>query len=452
MFKIIYSGSYYVEINHGGKKIVSPLATQRDGCITTLSLTNVEKKYPVSNIYSVVNRYLDEKGEFFKMELMDTLISVNENNIETIKDKVFKVFDLFNLKDIENTISKYFHTVDLTDNPDTYMITAKTYSKQDYLELCSFLLLVKVIMHIFINHILVNKFNVYTNPVVYFIEIISQHKHFQTKAFLKFLEAIKEDIVDEENYLSLINLEGVNIDETNIELLEAGNILIKKLFLLDICQDTSDNNAITVMYNYLGNQLKNVGNKIQDKQIGLDEDNNDKESLIEAYRQISTINYDIIETYSWLTSDIEKIIRELDIPGISINKDIENHIRNSNGVSESQVELLKIFYINLIPENLYLHLDLNSISNLIIIMYAVINEEFPELAIKLLNKNTGRLEVLQNSLKKDIRQEFIEIFPTVTGGNKKENVLLTRITNLYNKYYSDVDKNDFFKFIIKYLK
>lgn len=451
MFSIVYKNAYYVEISYGGRIIESPIAIQTDTCITTASINKIKDKYPISDIYSVLNRYLDEKGDHFKMRLMDTLIDVDEDMTESLFNKISKIFDLFELEDIENKITKYFNKVKLTDEIDTYTITNKTYSKQDYVKLCCLILLVKTIMHIFIKHIIINKFNSYTIPDVYFIEIISKHKHFQTDVFNKFLLAIREDIENTENYLSLINLSGINIDENNIEVLEAGKIFIKKLYLRDICRDTSEDNSITMMYNYLGNQLKIIETKFQNKQINQEEESNDKESILEAYKQTSFLSYDVIETYKWLTNDVEKILRELEIETISINQDIENLIRNKLGISPAQIELLKIFYINFIPEAIYLHLDSNSINNLLIVMYSLIKDEFPDISVKLLNQNTNKPEILKSSLNKAVKDEFLELFP-ITIGDKKENIAYNNITELYKKYYYDVDKTNFFKFVIKYLR
>jgi len=289
--------------------------------------------------FVLLEAYLDYKGEEFKTALMNEYIKVDEvlsDNIGRIEimplpyDVVNGILDLMDLEDVYHFIKNVHRYQVMRSIPDEFDdkiikdghgTRVQTYIKDDYLQLIAFVQVLKSIIGPigqfgYMNSTELGKTH---NHYVLF-NFITQHKISKSAPYLKLyglVDMIIQSVSKSEDE-TLIRVIEKRLPSDEIVVWVLSIVMMQKIAMATIVDDTDSKNVVTRAYNFVNNKLKVKGdtsNAIRSKRPMVDSESGDgdPESILESYRIISELPKGFIVEMDYYHSKIKDTPELLDV-------------------------------------------------------------------------------------------------------------------------------------------
>lgn len=350
--------------------------------------------------FTLLNAYLNHKGEEFKQGLFELLAASEEAIMLTITQQglqplpykiVHPVMTYFDLMDIFNFIKNIYRvkapsnlaeSFDALIESDGRGTRVQTYLKDDYYELAALALVVKATI----------------GPITHFAymkssELSSIHAEYILMHFYKAHPIYNTPPMQKLLGLSekLVNLPTNGPEADNIRVLEKqlpksempfyilAIVLIQKVSIATIIEDNEMKNVITKIYNYINNRLKasgDVANTIRNKSALSDPETGggDLESLVESHRAVAEISGGICVEMDWAVSTIDRVISQLP-PKMKEHMHPETLMHamefsryfTTGKVTQTHIDLLAIIFKGILDPRGLLYLKMESIVNLMVV-------------------------------------------------------------------------------------
>ena len=305
--------------------------------ISTIISKRNKQELDDPNQFILLNAYIDYKGEDFKRDLFNKLRQADND----LKSKVLfqkgmqplptfiinPILDMFSIEDVKHflkdiwklsppsNLADYFDPKIESDSKGTRV---QTYIKEDYMDLASFVVILKSVIGIIgtfaeIKNKEVN--SIHKEFLLY--QLLYQNKHiFRSEPAEKLLGLIDKVVNQPMNSAGMDSIRIIEkqLPRDDIPVSVMAIVVLQKLPICSIIDDNHDKNIITKVYNYVNNKLKSPGNGakgIQEKKQLSDAQSRDKESTIESTKISSKIPEGITTELSWSIDNIDKIIKQL---------------------------------------------------------------------------------------------------------------------------------------------
>lgn len=452
-----------------------------DFIVSSVIAAKGKPKLEIDNQFTILNAYLDYKGDAFKESLFKLMV-VSRNEVMSFLDvegvsmlphkAIKEIVDLMDFKDIFYYVKniyklpppKHLQTVfEEKIEKDARGSRDQTYLKDDYLELATLILIIKAtigpiclygklkekqIKPEFREYIL---FYLYRdNPVIF--------NYPPMVKLLKFAEKLIEQSDNgafEERKRVLDK--GLPVEETSVYLLSI--VVIQKLATATLVDDDENKNIINKIYNYVNSKLKatnSTSKTIRDKEPMSDADSasGDKESQLESLRVHGDLAPGMAIEMDWAVDTVEKILNQLPINMKSYisNEVLKEAIVFTKGFRTANIEkcnidmLCFIFKSIMFPKSMeYIRLD--SIINLLAVGYAYLyGIGFKDLAVLLVSTSiediygmvTINSTINKPRLSKELKDQLDYLFPyrRVINDGMSENVCEKTISELTKEYES----------------
>lgn len=389
------------------------------------SIINRRNKEELSseNQYKLVNMYLDYKGQEFKNKLFDLLkISkltirydcIGQDLRRLPVEIVHPILDMLDPDDIFHYVKHIYRITpppklkdefDQLYESDGRGTRVQTYLKDDYYQLAALCVVMKIAVLPIFDYAFVKAGDISTVKAEYILfDFIKTHKIFQYAAMQKLLGLVGK----------LVDLPTNGVDSNAIRILEKqipkaemaiyalAVVVMQRLSIATIVDDTNDKNIINSIYNYGNNKLResqDVSKTLRDKvPTDVNDGSNitDKESILETYRLLTDLPYGKEVQMTWAFDSIEKTYNQLPASmkqyiDINIVNDAADFCRSmaTSNISPLQVNLLGFIFKSIQdPRNLgYLPID-GAITNQTIVGFAYLwGLGFKNLAILLTSQH-----------------------------------------------------------------
>jgi len=287
--------------------------------------------------FQLLNSYLDYKGTDFKKLLYINIVECSNQVEESCLYRglshpptasIYTILDMFDMQDIISYVRDVFRVVppenlkesfDPLIESDGLGTRVQTYIKQDYYELAALTIPIKVLVGLLSMYAIRKSdsmLGIHREYILY--GIFCNHPIMQNNAVAK-LRNWAEVLID--LTVGAGETSSVTIIEKQIPTEELANyilsvVMIQKLSIAAIITDNKNRNVITRIYNYIINKLKtkgSSGSKVRDKRPSSDPDGDggDKESMLEAYRAVSSLSSGIETELNWYAGNMELLIRDV---------------------------------------------------------------------------------------------------------------------------------------------
>jgi len=319
------------KISYGNESLLLSLSS----LVTKRSKEDLDPKYQ----YTLLNSYLDYKGDKFKKKLFNTFKNGETTLLSTLTNASIKpipysiVHDILDMFDLDDVV-KYIRDVyklpppnladefDYQKERDGRATRVQTYLKSDYFELVSLALVLKAILPMiahfgYIKAGGISKDNA-EDILFSFIETHTKTMNYSAMDKLHgFIRKLIELAGSDGAYEAIRTIENKKSKDTYSMYLLAV-VVFQKLVITPIIKDTTDRHITTQIYNYTNNKLKNngdVSSSIRSKQPMSDMDGSagDKESIIESYKISSELSAGDIVEINWSADEIDKIVSQLPV-------------------------------------------------------------------------------------------------------------------------------------------
>lgn len=491
MFKNTYSSTYAA-----GNKSTSP-------CVVAIELDRKHKlEFTIGSIiqrkgkedllntdqYTLLNAYVDYKGQKFKEELFDAYSEALENIENLIHSPDFgpkqtlpywimnRVFEMYNLEDISYFVNEVFKLeipsrlegeFDDQIEKDGKGTREQTYLKSDYADLAAFVIFIKGTYMLLSQYAYVTGdcFKHPNKDAVLFMFYRRYLPIYQSNAMVKLHQFINKLINDpkatqEKKYIRI--LEKKLSDDEMSELILA-QAIFQKLTVATIVTDTSDRNVVNAIYCAVINKLTSKGSiekTFREKTVLGSEDG--EESIIDSHKSMTDVTTGDVVTVNWATSTVERILNqlknsqyELATKPIEANEkiytldDIYQYAESFREyhISAHTLAMLKIMFKGAFDPRYISYLELDSIIALTTVGFAYQwNLGFKHLAMLLMSTHRSgddydSLNTTTNKtrLTQEIIGQLEKIYPLSKNGNKTnpdgELVIKRWIEEFGNSYY-----------------
>jgi len=442
--------------------------------ISSLVFKRNKAELDENNQMVLLNAYLDYKGDDFKNHLFEKLQIVSEviiNNVAAaelpdITPNTLDILNMFDLQDIYNFVTTVYKLPRLSIFKDSFdkqlelddiLTREQTYIQQDYFELVSLVIPLKVIVGVLGTYTYVFNKRMPANKELLLYKFIKKYVE-QSPAVTKlkgYIERIAEQQASASDDKVRVIENFIPEEETAIYVL--ASLLITKLSMAVVITDTNEKNIVHRVYNFVINKRKikqDSATRINDRVTLTDADTGEKESILESYRVISKLAAATTVEFDWAVRDIYKLAQQLD-PAISktfldstsvMKHKLEKLINNDYKII---IELLGIIFKNIIDPRMIEYLSLDKLINLIRVAYCYLwvndNKFLALLVVSVTNSSDNYDElvmantsVARTRLSKDMMEELNKIFPyeRVINPTKTENVASKWITDYIVKLES----------------
>lgn len=430
--------------------------------------------------FSLINGYLDYKGDEFKKNLFDLYTQVEQQifmegmkkDLHPLPTGIFAaVLDMFNLDDVFHYVKNVFQLRPpglLADEFDTMIESdgrgtrVQTYLKDDYLALAAFSTVVKAIVGPIGHYAYVRSKDITGLHKDYILfHLIKRHPIFKSEPCVKLFGLIEKlvDLPTNPDDTDNIRILEKQLPKEEIPVYILANVIIQKISIDPLVTDTDTSHIVTKVYNYVNSKLKNKGDlskTLQQKTAFTDTDSGtgDKESIAESTRVIENIPEGIIIELNWSLDNIDKIMSQL--PNINkkyIDPEVLNDGLNYTKVFERatinkcQIDILFIIFKDVIDPRAIDYISIDHIIKLMAIGFAYLwGLGYKELALLLISipddSNNDTITINLSSTKARLSKETKELldyyFPYKRVINEKDNANLVEetLTNLTSEYYN----------------
>lgn len=429
--------------------------------------------------YVLLNGYLDYKGDEFKETLFNECLKAKDElnacllvkgisplPVEIISG-ILSVLDMedifYYLKNIYklNPPSKLEDEFDPQIEIDGRGTRVQTYTKTDYLELASLAVMLKTILGPLCEFAYCKSTETNSLHKEYILfNFIKKTYLFKTAPMQKLLGLIEALIYNTSLTLSDNNSDAIRVLEKNMHREEIpiailGLVVIQKVSIAPIITDNNDQHMINVIYNYVNNGLKstsNVSNVIRQKDALLSMDDDQKESLLESYRNVYSLSSGDIEEFNWIVDTIDVVIDQLpdfirDYVDIKICNNILS-LLNSNtlDIHPNTIKILSFIFKDIMYPKMIEYLRMDKLHILIAVGFSYLwNSGFRNLALLIIStpivdseqEITLGITINRSKLDKTQKDELDKLFPyrAVVNATTSVNVCEEDINNMTNEYY-----------------
>ena len=452
-----------------------------DFIISAVIATKGKPKIETENQFTILNAYLDYKGDKFKEQFFQIMVdSWNEvmsfmdvEGVTLLPHKAVKpIVDLMDFADIFNFVKnvfrlpppKHLQTVfEEKIEKDARGSRDQTYLKDDYLELATLVLIIKAtigpiclyakiketqIRQEFKEYILFYLYR--NNPTMYNYPPMVKLRKFTEKL----IEQSDNGSFEERKR---VLDKGVPVEETPIYLL--GIVVVQKLATAALVDDDENKNIINKIYNYVNSKLKatnTTAKTIRDKEPMSDTDSasGDKESQLESLRVHGDQAPGMAIEMDWAVDTPEKILSQLpdSMKAFISNEVLKEALEFTKGFQTATIErcnidmLCFIFKPIMDPRSLE-YIKLDSIINLLAVGYTYLyGLGFKDLAILLVSTSiedifgmvTINTTINKPRLSKELKEKLDALYPyrrQINDGTS-ENLCEKAISELVKEYES----------------
>jgi len=422
------------------------------------------------DMFTILNMYLDWKGEAFKDELFNRYVtsyneisnSILNEMLELPYELTDRILDMFDYEDMKEFIKSHnlaripqnlmdVFNEDIEINKEGSRV--QTYLKSDYLNLVAMLNVLKPAIPVLGMFAELNKQSIASEYKEYIlITFILNHKLSDLEPFQKMVGYIKKLINniktnEEELQMRLIKK---GIDEENLAYSILGGALLEKMLLADETKDTDSKNLITKFYSYASGRLniKNnpIGNLKIKSRFKINPEGDDTESVIESYRVPTDLTPGFMEEFRYATSNVKRLYDWL---SPNKNYDLLDTFRTAvEGIFPTLLPLINIklafiFIKRVIDPRAYNYIEINEIRNVLAVASTLLWEkDFKLLAAILSSSRTPDDMTIVNyntKLKIDgVYKELINERFKINYYNKKPDGNVTKVENLGDKILNNI--------------
>lgn len=457
-----------------------------------------KSKEDIMNIkqYMLLNAYVEYKGKEFKEKLfeayskswnaLDNLIYSSDFGPKMILPYyiVDEVIDLFDLKDIEMFLRDVYK-IEIPSRLDDVFneqiehdakgTREQTYLKSDYLELAALVVVIKATYMILGQYAAVTD-GCFRNPdkdYILFKFYRKNDKIFNSPAMdkaLQFTSKLVNDqrITEEDRQKRVIDR---ILAEEEIVIDHLSKVVMQKLTVATIVDDTSGINVVNTMFNFVKNKLKSqgsVGNTLRPKMHLKDESSStdNKESFIESHRAMIDVMAGETVTVNFATEKIERILPQLSErrrelmtrPVVACGNEYtleyiyqRLQVFRDIIIPDQTLKMLEVIFKGIMDPRFIDYLKLENVISLMSLGFMYLwNIEFKQLAMLLVSsyhvEEEGFSGINSTSNKSRISQDLLmkleKKFPLYKSGNKAhpegELVIKRWIEEFGNSYYSTI--------------
>lgn len=358
--------------------------------------------------YRLLNQYLNYKGDEFKHELFQRMKDahtaiynkINDENIEPIPIKeVHSIIDMFDGLDMFNYF-KYVNQINIP--PDVFEeycpsrgSKVQTYIKDDFIELVGLIMIIKTIAGPigYFSYILDSRLGKKKDNILF--KFIRTHRIINTPPYVKIIGIIKGLLNQPMNKANEdVRVIDNGIAKDDAHMYYCAVVTFQRLTVA--IPDDPYNSIVNRIYTYTKNKLTPTGgvsNSIRDKKpmLGGDGDDQNKESMAEAYRFVTDLTIGEKAVEEWAVSSVDMVLHNtperlkqyvtkdtLDI-GIKAVKQL-----TGNDISNEQLSILALVKIADPRALAYLSMK---VTNLMAVTYSILyNLGFVDIATILVSK------------------------------------------------------------------
>lgn len=466
-----------IVVEHKGKEL--------EFVVSTIISKRNKDKLDDPNQFTLLNLYLEYKGEAYQDDLFNRLTESNNiifDNITVVDifplpyrivgilTEVIDLGDIFNFLKYEYKLpipSSLFETFDYKIEENNRGSRIQTYLKDEYIELAALAIAIKITI----------------GPVCQFAYVRQHQFENKTKEYLLAHFYIEDPIYDTpamQKLLGLIeklietsdadgdNNESRRVLERSIPSIELPNyilgiVLIQKLSITPIIGDDEKNNTVTRIYNYANYKLipsGDVTKSIRAKEPLKDIDSNtsDSESLMESHRISDSITMGSQIEMNWFTDSVDKIITQLPMEQrVKIDpnmvKDAYVYAKQFKdlGITDAHVFLLSIIFKKAFDPRILDYLYIDNIINLMAVGFSyLIGIDCGYLGLLLLSTTSNKDDqvavvnynqtVNKSRINKDYKEELDKYFPykRVINDKVEENIAGKAISDIVTTVYESI--------------
>jgi len=432
------------------------------------------------NQFTLLNAYLEYKGDNFKKALFDKYHDLSVNVVSLIMRETLPlpenqvslpILNMFDFKDVYNFLVNVYgfrapstlgDVFDFAKEKDGLITRVQTYIKTDYLELATLAVICKSILGPICMYADIKEADIYGNFKEYILSgFITGSYLSKTPPMIKLKASIDKTI--EKHFQSkpderkTFTLEKGVPEETMNEYVLA-IALIQKVCIATILTDSNEKNIVTIIYNYAINLLRTKSDsnkKIVNKQPLTNSDGSNerdnKESIMESYRIPTDITPGETVEFSVVLLDIDMLIYHAPV---KVDKALvllikqSLHVFKHRPLAEIQTLLMGMVLKDIINPKAFMYVGLEEILNALSITFAVLwTMGYHRLAVLVtsvsnlndsnegvmsLNPGTNRKRLTEDET---IRLEKHYLLGRVMNTTKTSSVILESVNKIGNAVY-----------------
>lgn len=372
--------------------------------ISSVLSTKGKLRLDDADIFVILNAYLDYKGDKYKEELIKTL----DKSRKIIEDTLFmpgvdnipyKAIDiLIDMLDLED-IYKYIKNVyklpvpsNLKDDFDDQIekdakgSRDQTYTKDDYLYLAALINIFKVTIGpiCLYGNIKQNDINPGIRDYFLFHFYKNNDKISSYPPMVKLCrfteQIIKQSDEGETGDRMIVAEKSIPIEELPTYM--TGILVIQRLSISPLTNDTADKNVVNTSYNYLNSKMKSpssTSKTIRDKEpmTDIDSASGDKESIAESLRIHGELAPGMAIEMDWAVNSVDKILHQLPeefkaVINPEVLKDatiFTKEFQNAH-IEKCNIDLLAFIFKSILDPRSLDYIRLESIINLIAVGFS----------------------------------------------------------------------------------
>lgn len=429
--------------------------------------------------FLLLNAYLDYKGDAFKKALFDAYINADNlitesTNIQGIDPlpypmihDILDIFDLYDvlyfIKDVYGIVppSSLIEKFDPLYESDDRGTRVQTYLKSDYMELAALSLIIKATIGPLCHYAFIKNreiLNIHTEYIL--AHFYRNHRIYNTPPMVKLygLSERLEKMPTGGEEASAIRVLENQLDRDEMPFYILSILLIQRISIATIVDDSSSENIVTRLYNYVNTRLKpsgDVGRSIRHKTALTDPDGggDGKESMIESYRIMTDITKGQEVELDWAVSTIDRILTQfpkcyLKYVDIEVVRDAEQFSKAFmyGDIQNSQVDILSFIFKKVINPEAIEHITIESIMALMSVGFAYLwgsgNKQLAILLMARVDRSTQDTLVVNSSVNrsripKETKAILDEFYPyrRVINEHLTANPVEETINNLANEIF-----------------
>lgn len=431
--------------------------------------------------FTLLNAYLDYKGDGFKELLINTLEKSYEMVMDTLDlhgieqlpyKAIDNIIDLMDLEDIYKYIKHGYRLTPPANLKDTFdeqiELDAKgsrdqTYTKDDYLYLSALVLIIKATIGPICLYSYIKQNEINPSIKEYFLFHFYKHndKFINYPPMVKICrfteQIIKQSYTGDAGDKIRVLEKSIPIEELPVFM--TGILLIQKLATATLVDDTADKNIVNRSYNYINGKMKspnNTSKTIRDKEpmADLDSASNDKESIAESLRIQGELAPGMAIEMDWAVNSVDKILkqlppkmREVIAPEVLQDAVIFSKEFQTARIAKCNIDLLSYIFKSILDPRSLDYIKLDSVINLISVGFAYLwGLGFKSIAVLLMSKVSLDIEetiaynatINKPRISKELKERLDAMFPYKKVINKDtlENVCEKAISDLSKEYES----------------
>lgn len=432
--------------------------------------------------FTLLNSYLDYKGEQFKdmlfdalaqeyQYIMDELLLSSEiyplpyrivNNIISLFDFV----DLFNFIKYEFKLPPPANLMDVFDEKiekDLRGSRVQTYLKDDYIELATVATIIKAATPTITHYAYIKQKDFSSTHKEYMLfHILKPNYICSSNAIIK-LQGLIEKLIEQTNKdddSDAIRVLEKQLPKDELPTYLLAIVILQKIAVAPLIGDDGSRNIITKVYNYVNNKLKATGdiaksirskNPMPDTESGIV---GDTESFLESHRLLESVESSYRIELNWAVSDIGRILYQMPLPQKQIiNMDILEEAKVfckkflDGNIERPQIDILSTIFKTIIDPRGFDYLTIDNIYNLLSVGFSYLwglgSKNLALLLVSQLDESSSgdlsiNITTNKSRLSKELREELDYYYPykRIINATTFNNIVEDVINNLTTEFYT----------------